>query len=379
LVGLVDADALPYIVGYTSTEEEYLRFKRDKKPYSSKVWQHKIEHLNYLLSSWLNAASCDSALLYLTDSANNFRNEVGTVKVYKGQRKTEKPPFFSELKAYLISDHNAKLSDCCEADDEISIEAWKRHKLFAAEHGKDILWTEEHKRFSDFVIISKDKDLKIIPGTHMPPDAKEKEWIDPIGYLTPHYKETEVIDYEYWPLFKGNPVDPRSLIAMVNYQSNITTKNYDNLKCNKNKWEQDYIWNKIDGSGLIEQDCYVRGVNKGTGKFKRVKVGKKKSNVLDKLSGAGLKFFYSQLITGDSVDNYCGIPGYGPKKAFTFLEDCDCEKDLIYQTSVAYLEHYSKPNIAKERLLEQGRLAWMQTEKGELWNIPKEGASSFPT
>jgi hypothetical protein len=375
----VDADALPYIVGYTSTEEEYLRFKRDKNPYSCDIWQRKIEHINYLLSSWLNAASCDAALLYLTDSANNFRNEIGTVKVYKGQRKTDKPPFFSELKQYLRDEHDAKLSDRCEADDEISIEAWRRHKLFAAEHGKDILWTKEHKRFSDFVIISKDKDLKIIPGMHLPPDSKEKEWVDPIGYLAPKYKETEVIDYEYWPLFKATPIDPRGLVALVNYKSDIVAKNYDNLKCNKNKWEKDYVWNKIEGSGLIKQDCYVRGVNKGLGKFKRIKVGMKKSNTLDKLSGAGLKFFYSQLITGDSVDNYCGIPGYGPKKAFTFLEDCTCEKDLIYQTSVAYLEHYSKPDIAKERLVEQARLAWMLTEKGELWSIPKEGASSFPT
>ena len=317
-------------------------------------------------------------MLFLTDSANNFRNEIGTLKVYKGQRKKEKPPFFNEIKSYLMSDHNAKMSDHCEADDEISIEAWRRHKLFAAEHGKDILWTDEHKKFSDFVIISKDKDLKIIPGMHMPPDATEKEWVDPIGYLTPKYKEKEVIAYEYWPLFKGKTIDPRDLVALVNYQSNIMAKNYNSLKCPKNKWEQDYVWNKMEGSGLIKQDCYVRGVNAGVGKFKRVNVGKKKSNMLDKLTGAGLKFFYSQLITGDTVDNYTGIPGYGPKKAFIFLEDCTCERELLHQVSIAYLEYYSKPSIAKDRLLEQGRLAHMLTKKGELWNIPKEGESTFP-
>ena len=38
-VGLFDADTVPYIVGFTSTEFEYLQFKQAKHPYRD--WETK--------------------------------------------------------------------------------------------------------------------------------------------------------------------------------------------------------------------------------------------------------------------------------------------------------------------------------------------------
>jgi hypothetical protein len=381
LTGLVDADGIPYNVGYTSTEIEYLKFKNSDKPYESDVWKAKCDHASYLLNSWLEAAGCDSCLLYLTDGKNNFRHDIATLKPYKGQRKEEKPPFFHEIKEWVHERYAALMSDGCEADDDISKEAWKRHKAFAKEHGKEMLWTTTHMSFCGFVIISKDKDLNIIPGKHLEPgqDKLQTKWVIPIGDLDPKWAETEINDYEFWPLFDKEPINPKHLCTVISHHGKIKPIPYHQIKEDYTGWEKKYIWFELNSRGTMrQQDTFIRGKNKGEGKYKRFKVGRKKSQVLDKLRGSGLTFFYSQLITGDGVDNYPGIPGQGPKKAYDLLYGAKSEDELCERVYSAYLEYYRKPEIAYERMLEQGRLAHMQTYKGDIWKIPKKGESSFP-
>lgn len=100
---------------------------------------------------------------------------------------------------------------------------------------------------------------------------------------------------------------------------------------------------------------------------------------MKKLRGSGLKFFYAQLIIGDSTDNYTGIPRKGDVFAYNLLDNCRSEKELFYAVLGAYKDHYGEGVIIEnyrggkrlctpyELMLEQGRLAWMQTYKGELW------------
>lgn len=90
-----------------------------------------------------------------------------------------------------------------------------------------------------------------------------------------------------------------------------------------------------------------------------------------KLVGTGLKFFYSQLLTGDSVDNIPGLPGCGPVKAFEALSALDNEVALFS----AVQELYHEKGCPDEYLLEQGRLLWMTKELGPdrkpvLWEFP---------
>ena len=42
----------------------------------------------------------------------------------------------------------------------------------------------------------------------------------------------------------------------------------------------------------------------------------------------GIRKFYTQLITGDMVDNIIGLEGYGPVKATKALEECETEEDM---------------------------------------------------
>ena len=74
------------------------------------------------------------------------------------------------------------------------------------------------------------------------------------------------------------------------------------------------------------------------------------------LKGTGLKFFYSQLITGDRVDNIPGLPKGGPVLAFNTLDACHTEEELFREVSALYLERVPNP---QEYLLEQGQLLWM--------------------
>jgi hypothetical protein len=379
MTALVDADMIPYMVGYTSTFEEYLRFQNNVKPFESEIWKDKLSQVCFLLDSWVSSAGCDSAILYLTDSANNFRLDIGTVKEYKGQRKEEKPPFFSEIKTWLHEVYGSVMSVRCEADDCISMEAWKRHKKFFDENG--VVFDDSHKHFIDFVIVSKDKDLKIIPGLHQPPGEDKRIWVTPTGSLDPVYKESEVDNYEDWPVFSGSPQDPKWLFVMRNTPTGISPSPYIDMQIGKkgDDWIKDFIWCNIDSNlRVYEQDKFLKGKNKGSGKFKRVKTGKVPSFSLKKLAGTGLKFFYAQLIMGDSVDNYPGIPGAGQKKALEILEGKDTELEMFHAVLSEYTSYYRHTDVAIERLIEQARLAHMQTYEGELWTIPTDVSGTFP-
>ena len=95
--------------------------------------------------------------------------------------------------------------------------------------------------------------------------------------------------------------------------------------------------------------------------------------VNNKLKGEGSKFFYSQLITGDSVDNIPGLPGGGPKLAFELLESKDSEGDMFTAVADRYANKFG--DDWRGKMLEQAHLLWMCTELNEdgspvMWEMP---------
>ena len=74
----------------------------------------------------------------------------------------------------------------------------------------------------------------------------------------------------------------------------------------------------------------------------------------------GLKFFYTQILTGDKADNIIGLMGIGPVKAKKILEECHTEAELYLACVVAY-----EGDTAK--VLENGRLLWLRRYIGQLW------------
>lgn len=309
LVGLVDADLVPYIVGFKSSSDAWFRALQKVegiKPLSRKWYRtllkteeckEVIDYTNLVINSWLNRAGCDAARFYLTEGSEQYRFKIAMLKEYKGNsaRKKEKPPFFQFIKKYIEVEYKASVATDCEADDLMSIEQFQLNEVLVSEGAEQ--GSKEAKRFSKTVIISKDKDLRMIPGWHFNPDIKngEKFWVDMIGHLEPKF---------------------------------------DN----------------------------------------------ERPHIIKELKGTGLKFFYAQMLMGDTTDNYGGLPMCGPTAAYKLLDKVKKPKQMHKIVLDAYLKKYG-PNKFKMRtwdeksitvdfkdlFVEQGRMAWMQREKGVMF------------
>jgi hypothetical protein len=77
----------------------------------------------------------------------------------------------------------------------------------------------------------------------------------------------------------------------------------------------------------------------------------------------GLTAFYTQILTGDRIDNIIGLKGIGPVKAKRILEECTNENEL-YQ---AVLKAYEGD---QQRVWENGQLLWLQREANQVWQLP---------
>lgn len=93
------------------------------------------------------------------------------------------------------------------------------------------------------------------------------------------------------------------------------------------------------------------------------------------IKGTGLRFFYSQLLTGDRTDSILGIEGVGPVRAMEILQGAEDERGLFESVRSAYVSKYDKS--ADDYMLESGRLLWMTRELEEngsprLWRFPEE-------
>ena len=344
-LALIDGDMLPYIAGYNVPEQNPVTAQYKVASGECACIEETPEfldyadHLDWLVNDWVTKAGADSMRLYMTDSASNFRIGIAFSQEYKGKRDPVKPAFFYEGRQHLLDMHGGILSTNCEADDLMTIVKWERLRELE-EEGIE-LGSEMHKMFDDIVIVSQDKDLRVTPGWHCDPANNLMIWATPLGELIPKYKKGEVRHYEYWPTVKGQPVEP--------------------------------------GSTNLPYDTFSKGKRKGEVKTKRVCLGTRPSTQIDKLKGHGLKFFYSQLVTGDTVDGYSGIPGAGATKAMEILDQCTSEEMLYAAVLKEYRKVYGESTLAtnyrggslrltpEQMLLEQGRLAHMQTRDGELW------------
>jgi hypothetical protein len=76
-----------------------------------------------------------------------------------------------------------------------------------------------------------------------------------------------------------------------------------------------------------------------------------------------IRNFYTQILTGDKVDNIVGLKGIGPVKAKRILEKCTNENEM-YQ---AVLEAYEGDD---KRVLENGQLLWILREPNQIWTPP---------
>lgn len=98
----------------------------------------------------------DVELQIFIDGSGNFRDRLGTIRPYKGNRIAAKPVYFMEIRQYLVEHWGAEVVYDQESDDEIAI--WQT----AANNCKDCKLVS--------VIVAVDKDLLQVPGYHLNPN-----------------------------------------------------------------------------------------------------------------------------------------------------------------------------------------------------------------
>jgi 5'-3' exonuclease len=88
----------------------------------------------------------------------------------------------------------------------------------------------------------------------------------------------------------------------------------------------------------------------------------------------GDRFFYGQLITGDSTDNIGGLPGKGPKFAEKMKQDWREVGASVRSMYANVLELYRTEygQFAEEALLENARLLWIRREPDQMWTPPED-------
>jgi hypothetical protein len=78
---------------------------------------------------------------------------------------------------------------------------------------------------------------------------------------------------------------------------------------------------------------------------------------------SGNKFFYTQILTGDTADNIKGIHRVGPVKAAKILDGLTTEQELYNACVKAY-------DGDTDRVLENARLLWLRRYEGQVWKPP---------
>ena len=78
----------------------------------------------------------------------------------------------------------------------------------------------------------------------------------------------------------------------------------------------------------------------------------------------GLRFFYTQILTGDKADNIIGLYGIGPKKADKILADCTTEAGMYEECLRSY-------GGDEARVIENARLLWLRRYENQIWEPPK--------
>lgn len=69
-------------------------------------------------------------------------------------------------------------------------------------------------------------------------------------------------------------------------------------------------------------------------------------------------FFMSQVLTGDTVDNYKGLPNYGPKRAAAVLSKCYGQGGVLDPWPFI-VEAYESKGLTEEDAIHQARLAYI--------------------
>lgn len=172
MIGLIDADSFVYRCGFAVEKTLYLvecedgrhwhpaglKEMHENEEVGDVVWTRRevgtLEECLSLTDSKIRTAIQDANVtdpfLYLSPVSGNFRDNIATIRKYKGNRDGHvKPVYYSELRDHLVSAWGARIVVGREADDQVSFLA-----RYHQSQGREV------------VVVGQDKDLYQIPGNH---------------------------------------------------------------------------------------------------------------------------------------------------------------------------------------------------------------------
>ena len=119
----------------------------------------------------------------------------------------------------------------------------------------------------------------------------------------------------------------------------------------------------IAAYAVPEDETIMVHIDKDLNQFRGWHYNYKKKEKYHVTEFEGLHSFYTQILTGDRIDNIVGLKGIGPVKAKKVLEKCTNESEL-YQ---AVLKAYEGD---QQRVLENAQLLWLQRSPNQVWTPP---------
>jgi 5'-3' exonuclease len=204
-------------------------------------------------------------------------------------------------------------------------------------------------------------------------EESEKIAISRISTMLEEIIFTELHTYEDYKVFLSGSENYRKEID-PQYKANRVSekpKHYDILKeYVLSAWAADLsAGNEADDQVCIAayelgvNGCIIAHIDKDLDQIpgKHYNYNKKEFYEVDEYKAA--LNFYTQILTGDRVDNVIGIAGIGPKKAAKLLADCKTEGDMYAACSQAYKGD-------SERLIRNARLLHLQRKRDDEWQPP---------
>lgn len=179
MYALIDGDIIVYRCGFAAQRNEYVtsdgqvyRYKRELSKAIKESGDYEVNTIIEPLENALNnAKTVLVAVLEATDAEDyslwlsgdtNFRNDIATIREYKGNRDPlHKPVWYEQIKDYLVNTWQAAYTENVEADDVLAD------------------WMINSPNNENSCIVSTDKDLDQVPGWHYNWVKEEKYYISP--------------------------------------------------------------------------------------------------------------------------------------------------------------------------------------------------------
>ena len=148
--GLIDFDLWTYDIAFSAQrKDEILPFD-----YCVKLFDKRMEEIKLMagIKTWEG---------YLTGTGN-FRHDIAVTAPYKGNRKQAKPFHYENMRVWLEHVHGVKVVDGMEADDMLSIRQMELGEKSC--------------------IVTRDKDLRMVPGWHFGYSCGKQKTFGPVLY-----------------------------------------------------------------------------------------------------------------------------------------------------------------------------------------------------